>query len=157
MRGQQGIAMQYEGVPGITRMQVLFRVVQSETGLSRAIILGERRSQSIVNVRHAAWLVCRDLFPGMTPSWIGRQFDRDRTSIIHAFETAQRAGIESEKIRIYVNCREKTNAILSRILPLPKLAPSATSAAVRAELTFKPQKMLRSGYIDSTGAIICLP
>ncbi len=73
--------------------------VARETGLTVAMLVGDRRSRPIVAARHLAyWRVARET--GASLAAIGRAFgDRDHTTIIHGIRKhEQRHGLHSPEI-----------------------------------------------------------
>jgi chromosomal replication initiator protein len=73
--------------------------VARETGLTVAMLVGDRRSRPIVAARHLAyWRVARET--GASLAAIGRAFgDRDHTTIIHGIRKhEQRHGLNSPEI-----------------------------------------------------------
>lgn len=73
--------------------------VARETGLTVAMLVGDRRSRPIVAARHLAyWRVARET--GASLAAIGRAFgDRDYTTIIHGIRKhEQRHGLNSPEI-----------------------------------------------------------
>lgn len=73
--------------------------VAKETGLTVAMLVGDRRSRPIVAARHLAyWRVARET--GASLAAIGRAFgDRDHTTIIHGIRKHElRSGLKSPEI-----------------------------------------------------------
>ena len=82
--------------PSITE---IIAAVAVETGLTVAMLVGDRRSRPIVAARHLAyWRVARET--GASLAAIGRAFgDRDHTTIIHGIRKhEQRHGLNSPEI-----------------------------------------------------------
>ncbi|MBX7200322.1 MAG: hypothetical protein K1X51_13225 [Rhodospirillaceae bacterium] len=83
-------------VPAIAE---IIAVVAKDTGMTVAMLVGDRRSRPIVAARHLAyWRVARET--GASLAAIGRAFgDRDHTTIIHGIRKhEQRCGLESPEI-----------------------------------------------------------
>jgi chromosomal replication initiation ATPase DnaA len=73
--------------------------VAKETGLTVAMLVGDRRSRPIVAARHLAyWRAARET--GASLAAIGRAFgDRDHTTIIHGIRKhEQRCGLKSPEV-----------------------------------------------------------
>lgn len=77
----------------------IIAAVAKETGMTVAMLVGDRRSRPIVAARHMAyWRVARET--GASLAAIGRAFgDRDHTTIIHGIRKhEQRCGLKSPEI-----------------------------------------------------------
>src|SRR3954469_21443926 len=85
-------------VRGLSIAEII-ATVATETGLTVAMLVGDRRSRPIVAARHLAyWRVARET--GASLAAIGRAFgDRDHTTIIHGIRKhEQRHGLHSPEM-----------------------------------------------------------
>ena len=69
--------------------------VCAEFGIELADLLSDRRSVAIVRPRQIAMWLARQLTPKSIPM-IGRCFNRDHTTVLHAVETVERRIFESD-------------------------------------------------------------
>lgn len=96
---KRGYAIPESRVHRVSIAEILAAVAE-ETGLTVAMIVGDRRARHIVAARHYGyWRVARET--GASLAAIGRAFgDRDHTTIIHGIRKHEiRAGIASHEDR----------------------------------------------------------
>lgn len=70
----------------------LMRVVAEGYGVTDLDLMGPRRDRFIVRVRHEAIRAVADARPDMTLPQIGKVFNRDHTSVIHALRKTKKPG-----------------------------------------------------------------
>ena len=58
--------------------------VAGEHGMLPAHITGDQRARRFVSVRYKAIAEVRRIYPEKSLPWLGRQFNRDHTTILHA-------------------------------------------------------------------------
>lgn len=86
------IAAYVPPVGTIQPAQSIIRHVASLYGVSYGDIVGHRRNRKIVAARHAAVRAVADARPDMTLPGMGRVFNRDHTTLLHALRKTKREG-----------------------------------------------------------------
>ena len=79
-------------MPRAVVMQIIDRVA-AEHEMTRADIIGRSRRRDVVNARYAAMFAVADHFKQISYPRLARIFDRDHSTIMHAFQTRGRTKV----------------------------------------------------------------
>lgn len=81
-------------------------IVARECGFDAAEIVGPRRQQALARARMTALALVRDLRGDMSYPQIGRVFDRDHSTVMHAVErSAELCATDPAFAATYARCR----------------------------------------------------
>lgn len=153
------------------KLDLIFAAAFAETGYDKSALRCVRRHDAIVHARHAVIYLMRTHCPNMSISHISRVIDKDHSTILSALDGVKRelergGGLRTRLIRS-IECRmeagmESTKIPMVRIDPakLPMVVGArrpAPSMSVPKEEKRASKWSSHSGYIDGSGAIICLP
>ena len=75
----------------VTRTREIIEGIAAQYGLTYSDIVGHRREGHIVCARHEAIAAVAATYPGASSTTLGRLFNRDHTSILHALGRTKKA------------------------------------------------------------------
>lgn len=97
-----------------SRVATIVAAVAQVFGVSPKELLGPRRARYVSHPRQVAMVLARDLCPDKSLPMLGREFDRDHTTIIHAIEAvAKRRKNDAELDLIIKDLEAKLSEELS--------------------------------------------
>ena len=145
----------FSHVPVDHRIKCVLRVIEQETQIRIDVLLSERRDASVMIARHVAWMLVRVLCPTMTLSAIARRFRRDHSTIFSALQHFEHG--EVRRRWLYDKCHPRVIEILRNHQKMPARIERPTAVAPATEREPAIKSASRHGYLDTKGAIICLP
>lgn len=147
----------FSHVPVEHRIKCVLRVIEQETQIYIDVILSERRDMPVMIARHVAYMLVRVLCPTMTLSAIARRFRRDHSTIFSALQHFEHG--EVRRRWLYDKCYPRVIEILRDHQKMPARIERPTVAPVASVNECEPsiKSASRHGYLDTKGAIICLP
>jgi len=91
-------------------MASVMDAVVAESGIPKDLLIGPRRTRGLVEVRHIAMKLIRDLCPHKSYPQIGRFMQRDHTGVLHGCRRA------AHWIATDRECRELYRRALRRLI-----------------------------------------
>jgi len=165
-------------VPAARRMALLLKIIESDTGVGRDIILGERRDRSAVRVRQVAHVVAKRYFGDISLSELGRLFRRDHTTFYNS-DLRIASGTDAEQSAILSRVEGRFTEALgivasggrveinttclsgsATVATAPERPPIPTREQAVGALDTKPAHVRwrsGAGYLDCNGNLICYP